>query len=177
MRLPRVRFTLRWLMLAVVLAGLIFAGIAASRRARQRRIDLLTALAAYEQAHLTREVAAIAVTEYVEGIYKQELETVKGEILLAKAERKRAEDRVVWSDRMFAKGHVSKAQNVADKMSLQQKGLVYEQTQTKLDVLEKWTKEKTIKELKAEVEKARADEWVKWIELQRAKVAAGRLLW
>jgi hypothetical protein len=96
MRLPRVRFTMRWLMIAVVLAGLIFAGIAASRRARQRRIDLLTAQAAYEQAHLTREVAEIEVTEYVEGIYKRQLDAVKGEKIawsdaaLERARRRRA---------------------------------------------------------------------------------------
>src|SRR5205823_3149781 len=76
---------------------------------KNQRIASLGAAAAYENAKLTREVAEIGVIEYVEGIYKQELETVKGEIALADSERKRAEDRIVWSDRMFEKGYVSKA--------------------------------------------------------------------
>ncbi len=45
-------------------------------------------------------------------------ETVLGEIALADSELKRAEDRLDWSDRMFKKGYVSMAQNVADKVSL-----------------------------------------------------------
>jgi hypothetical protein len=134
-----VRFTIRWMMLAIVLAGLIFAGIAASRRARQRRIDLLTAQAAYEQAHLTREVAEIAVTEYAAGIYKQELETVKGE-------------KIAWSDAELERAR--RRQATPEKETGDQ-----------------------IKMLKDEVTRARADECAKWAELQRAKAAAGRLLW
>src|SRR5262249_52764241 len=101
----------------------------------------------------------------------------KGEILLAEVERKRAMDRVVWSDRMFAKGAVSKAQNVADKVSAQQKVFVYEQAQTKLDVLEKWTKHKTIKELQTEIGKARATEMARRAEYERLKSPRSAFSW
>src|SRR5262249_16757681 len=84
------------------------------------------AKAAYQNAKLTREVADIAVNEYVNGVYKQEEQTVLGEISLAEAERKRAEDRLEWSDRMVKKGYVSVAANVADKVALQQKGFAFE---------------------------------------------------
>ena len=140
---------------------------------KNQKIATLGAEAAYENAKLTREVAEIAVVEYVEGIYKQEFETVQGEIALADAERKRAEDRIVWSDRMFEKGYVSKAQNIADKVSLQQKVFAFEQAQTKKTVLEKYTRDKTIKELQSEVEKAKSDELAKqqtW-ELEKDKEA------
>jgi HlyD family secretion protein len=131
------------------------------------------AKAAYQNAKLTRQVAEIAVTEYVEGVFKQELETVKGEIALAESERKRAEDRLEWSNRMYGKGYVSLAQNIADKVGLQQKIFVFEQAQTKLNVLLKYTKEKTIKELESDVEKARSDELAKeqtW-DLEKKKQA------
>src|SRR4051795_11173706 len=59
---------------------------------KNQKIATLGAEAAYKNAKLTREVAAIAVVEYEEGIFKQEFETVQGEIALAEAERKRAED-------------------------------------------------------------------------------------
>jgi RND family efflux transporter MFP subunit len=131
------------------------------------------AKAAYQNAKLTREVAEIAVTEYVEGVFQQELQTAKGEIALADAELKRAADRLEWSNRMLTKGYVSVAQNVADKVTLQQKGFSYEQSQTKKSVLEKFTKEKTIKELQSDVEKARSDELAKqqtWdLELKKQK--------
>src|SRR4029079_6229749 len=68
---------------------------------KNQKIATLGAEAAFKNAKLTREVAEIAVTEYLEGILKQELETIKGEIALADSERKRAEDRIVWSDRMY----------------------------------------------------------------------------
>ena len=140
---------------------------------KNQKIATLGAEAAFENAKLTREVAEIAVVEYVEGIYKQEFETVQGEIALADAERKRAEDRIVWSDRMYEKGYVSKAQNIADKVSLQQKVFAFEQAQTKKAVLEKYTRDKTIKELQSEVEKAKSDELAKqqtW-ELEKDKEA------
>ncbi len=140
---------------------------------KNQKIATLGAQAAFENAKLTREVAEIAVVEYVEGIYKQEFETVQGEIALADAERKRAEDRIVWSDRMYEKGYVSKAQNIADKVSLQQKVFAFEQAQTKKAVLEKYTRDKTIKELQSEVEKSKSDELAKqqtW-ELEKDKEA------
>jgi RND family efflux transporter MFP subunit len=140
---------------------------------KNQKIATLGAQAAFENAKLTREVAEISVVEYVEGIYKQEFETVQGEIALADAERKRAEDRIVWSDRMYEKGYVSKAQNIADKVSLQQKVFAFEQAQTKKAVLEKYTRDKTIKELQSEVEKAKSDELAKqqtW-ELEKDKEA------
>ena len=59
---------------------------------------------------------------------------------------------------MVEKGYVSKSQNIADKLNLDKAKFTFEQVNTKRDVLVKYTKEKTIKELRADVEKARADE-------------------
>lgn len=129
--------------------------------------------AAYQNAKLTREVAEIAVIEYMEGIYKQERETAQGEIALADSDRKRAEDRLEWSSRMYDKGYISLGQNMADKLTLQRSIFSLEQAQTKLKVLEKYTFDKTVKELKSEVEKARSDELAKqstW-ELEKTKEA------
>ena len=47
------------------------------------------ALAKYENAKLTREVAEIAVVEYTEGIYKADLQTIDNEIGLAKSDLER----------------------------------------------------------------------------------------
>ena len=129
--------------------------------------------ASYQNAKLTREVAEIAVTEYEEGIFKQEHETARGEIALASSDRKRAEDRLIWSNNMFDKGYVSKGQNISEKLSLDRAVFSEEQAQTKLNVLEKFTKGKTIKELRSEVEKARSDELAKqatW-DLEKTKEA------
>ncbi len=127
--------------------------------------------AAYQNAKLTREVAEIGVIEYIEGIFKQDFATVEGEIKLAEADLKRAEDRLEWSDQMLKKGYVSLGQNISDKLTLQRAKFTLEQSQTKRSVLLKYTKQKTIKELQSEVEKARSDELAKqatW-DLEKSK--------
>jgi HlyD family secretion protein len=127
--------------------------------------------AAFQNAKLTREVGEIAVIEYVEGIFKQDLETVKGEIALAQADLKRAEDRLEWSDKMLKKGYVSLGQNISDNLTLQRAKFAVEQAQTKKDVLLTYTKHKTEKELQSEVKKSLSDELAKqstW-ELEKSK--------
>ncbi len=123
-----------------------------------QRITTQQAEASYKQARLVREVAEYAVKEYVEGIYKQDLATYKGQIALAAADQKRAIDRLTWSSEMKIKGYVSLATNLADQLTKQQADFDLEQAMTQLDVLEKYTKEKQIKSLSSDVEKAKADE-------------------
>ncbi|GAC1470529.1 MAG: hypothetical protein NVSMB9_15720 [Isosphaeraceae bacterium] len=129
--------------------------------------------AAYQNAKLTREVAQIAVTEYVEGIFKQDSQTFEGEIALAMSDMRRGEDRLEWSDKMLKKGYISGGQYISEKLALDRAKFSLEQAQTKKNVLQKWTKDKTIKELKSEVEKARSDELAKkatWdLEVQKEK--------
>lgn len=131
--------------------------------------------ASYQNAKLTREVAEIAVNEYKEGIFVQELQTAKGEIALAEADKKRAEDRLDWSNQMLKKGYVSVGQNLSEKLTLDRAGFSLEQAQTKLEVLTKYTKGKTVKELESEVEKARSDELAKEATFSLEKTKESKL--
>jgi HlyD family secretion protein len=126
-----------------------------------QRITTQQAEASFKQAKLVREVAEYGVKEYKEGIYKQELATDKGQIALALSDQERAIDRLKWSSDMFKKGYVSKATNIADTLTKQQADFDLEQALMQLDVLEKYTKEKQIKSLESDVEKAKADEYSK----------------
>jgi HlyD family secretion protein len=126
-----------------------------------QEIATKSAEAAYQNAKLTREVAEIAVTEYIEGIYKQDSQTVQGEIALADSDRKRAIERLIWTEAMNKKGYVSDGTLTSEKLALQKANFTAEQALTKKSVLEKYTKGKTIKELKSEVEKTRSDELAK----------------
>ncbi len=126
-----------------------------------QQISTRGAEASFQQAKLTREVAEIAVEEYVKGIYAQDKATINGEIKLAESDLARAADRVEWANRMFDKGYVSRAQKVSEELNLQKAQFALEQANSKLDVLEKFTKEKTIKELRSDVEKALSDEKAK----------------
>jgi HlyD family secretion protein len=158
MRVPRVRFTTRRLMVVVFAASLIFAAISLFGEHQRRILALRELAASYQNAVLTREVAEIAVVEYVEGVFKQEEASAQSEITLAQSDRKRAEERLVWANRLYG-----------GRLTLQ-RTISIEHACTKLKVLEKYTKDKTIRELKSEVEKARADE-------QAKKAAYDRMKW
>ncbi len=138
-----------------------------------QKIATQGAEASYQNARLTREVAQIAVKEYKEGIYLQDKATIQGEIKLADSDLVRAADRVDWATRMYEKGYVSKAQKVSEELNLQKAKFTFEQSQSKLEVLEKYTKAKTIKELESEVEKSLSDELAKkqTYQLERDKEA------
>jgi multidrug efflux pump subunit AcrA (membrane-fusion protein) len=114
-----------------------------------------------KNATLTREVAELAVKEYMEGIYKQDLATVLGEIKLAESDLSRSEDRVEWARRMEKKGYISLAAKNSEELALQRARFAKEQAESKLKVLQEYTYDKTVKELKSEVEKARSDELAK----------------
>ncbi len=138
-----------------------------------QRITTQQAEASYKQSLLTREVAEYAVKEYTEGVFKQDKATSEGEIALAKSDLTRASDRADWSTKMEVKGYVSKATSIADKLSFERAKFELEQAQTQLEVLMKYTKDKQIKSLSSDVEKARADELSKqssW-ELEKIKEA------
>ena len=139
MRLSRPRFTILSLMIVVVIASLVLTVIVV-RRERNRRIAALqVALANFENARLTREVAEIAVIEYTEGVYKQDLDSVEREFALAESDLKRARDP---SDREWARLKVKRAQS-------------------KRAELENDIKRRTVKELMSEVTAAKADELAK----------------
>ena len=138
-----------------------------------QKIATQGAEASFQNAKLTREVAKIAVKEYEEGIFLQDKATCEGEIKLAQSDLARSSDRVDWAVRMYEKGYVSKAAKVSEELNFQKANFALEQAQSKLHVLLDYTKGKTIKELRSEVEKARSDELAKeqTYQLERTKEA------
>jgi hypothetical protein len=142
-----------------------------TRRRRPRRLRPNT-----KNRKLEREVAELAVTEYVEDIFEKEKATAVGEIKLAEADLARQEDRTEWARRMFDQGYVSMAQRVPEELSLQKKVFAKEQAESKLKVLMDYTKAKTIKKLQSEVEKARSDEEAKRVTWELAKETETKLM-
>jgi beta-lactamase regulating signal transducer with metallopeptidase domain len=133
----------------------------AKARWRAQQVISRKAEARYQSARLEREIAEIAVVEYEEGIYKQDLLTVQGEIKLAESNLSRSEDRLDWARRMHKKGYVSKTTVVSEEQTLKKARFALEQAQSKKKVLVDYTRGKTVKELKSAVEKARSDELAK----------------
>jgi HlyD family secretion protein len=176
MGMPRVRFTIRRLMVAVLLVGLALGGAVflwpvLDQMAIERRAE-----AGYKKAKIAREAAEVAVNAYEQGIYPQEKATYLGQIGLAVSDLERADDRLKWSTKMKGKGYVSAATNIADQLARQQAEFDLEQAKTQLKVLEQYTKEKKRKTLRSNLEKARSNEQANLAKYQAEQAKRQRML-
>ena len=112
----------------------------------------------YEIAKLTRVLANLAIEEYEEVDYPQDLATVEGEIKLAESDLIRAEDRLAWAKRMSDKKYFPHARDVSEELNVKKARFSLDEFRSKRRVLVYYTKTKTIKKLRSEVEKAHSDE-------------------
>ncbi len=169
MRMPRSRFTIGGLMVAVLAAGLAFRVMSVRLSIREQQ-----AQASYQQARLVREVAEYALKEYREGVYEQQKSTYLGQIALAEAERDRILDRLKSSSRRHTRTLLWEPSFsfVSDQIAKQQADFDLEQARMQLNVLERYTKGKMIASLQADIAKARADEQAKLANWQMEQ--AGR---
>ena len=153
MRMPRLRFTIGGLMVAVLVASLVLWRVSVRLGLAQRQ-----AQASYQQAKLVREVAEYALKEYQEGVYLQDKATCLGQIALAEANLERARDRLEWSTKMHAKAFLSKPSHISNQLAEQKADFDLEQARMQYKVLEKYTKDKQTKMLQSDIQKARSDE-------------------
>jgi HlyD family secretion protein len=119
------------------------------------------AKADYENALKTREVAEIAVDEYLLGTFKQDELQVQGDMKLAESELQRSDERLRWSQEMLKKRYISESQVLADQLSVMKADISKRQAEKKMEVLLKYTRAKQETELKANVDKAKSDELAK----------------
>ena len=99
--------------------------------------------------------AELALMEYRDGLFAQDVMGMQGRIALVEAEVKTSSDRLGWSERMAAKGYASLRQVANDREALLSATIRLKQAQTELDTYRRYTAPKTIVSLKADVEKAR----------------------
>jgi RND family efflux transporter MFP subunit len=146
--------------------------------------------AAYRNALLIREVAETALKEYFEGIYPAEKEAIQGEIRLAEIALPRVHRRQDRLERahqrlrsvLDQKEGTSTASEILSELELLDRlddgeeakiraGQSLERARAKLNVLENYTKDKTVRALSSEVNKARFEELARkeaW-QLDRSK--------
>ncbi len=143
----------------------------------------IVAQAAQAEVHATRiarEVAVMALREFKESAYAQQLATTEGQIKLAESKLSRALDRVDWSQRMFLKGYVSLAEKVSEDLALKQARFALEEAQSQKKVLIDHSRERETKALTGAIESARARELAAQAALAREqtlqKKLAGELL-
>lgn len=122
-----------------------------------QRIIVEAAANASRAARAACEIAEIAKQEYTQGIFKQDLATVEGEVKLAESDLVRSADRFEWATRMHAKGFVGQAQKVSEELNFQKATFALKQAQEKLQLLKKYSGPKTIKSLDSTVDQTRFD--------------------
>ena len=159
-----------------------------------QRITTQGAEAAYQNAQLAVEAAETAVREYVEGTLKHERDALKGAITIAESAIRKAESRLGrtrqarkrLTDAPARKGEeetpadVVAGLEIEDRLEAAEQALLRERialdlAKTKQNVLEKYTKDRMIKELAAQVERNRSDVLSKRARWELAKAIEAKL--
>lgn len=116
------------------------------------------AVATQIQAREDAGAAAIAVEEYLEGVFVKEMQTVEAQIKIALENLRSSENILDHSKRMSRKGFVTPLQVEADEFAVQRAQLDLDAAKTAKSVLEKFSKAKMLKELEGKRDSAKARE-------------------
>ena len=122
----------------------------------QQRIVYETALANKITAESDVAVAEISITEYLEGSYREERSLVEKEIFEAEQALRKTELSYDSAVRLTAKGVLKGLQLEGEKFAVDSAKKDLEMKKTKLDSLEKYSKEKTMQQLRSTLRAAQA---------------------
>jgi multidrug resistance efflux pump len=122
-----------------------------------QQIIVNTSQAAKTQAESNLRTAEIAREEYLKGTFKQEEQTIQGEISVAEENLRKSRDYAEHSKKLFVKGYVTALQLEGDLFAVQKAEMDLETGQTKLEVLRSYTKPKMLSQLEADIEIAKAN--------------------
>ncbi|MBX7166217.1 MAG: efflux RND transporter periplasmic adaptor subunit [Pirellulales bacterium] len=122
----------------------------------QQQIKVNTSLSTVISSQNTLDTATIAEREYLEGTFKQEEKTLEGDIFIAQEDLRRAEDYARFSEKLAAKGYITQLQLDADRFAVEKARKTLEIASTKLDVLRRFTREKMLRQLQADIKIADA---------------------
>ena len=137
-----------------------------------QRIVYEKALASHIQAEQDLAVAGIAVKEYEQGTFVEQLKQLEAEIQVALENLRSAENQLKYSQRMLRKGFVSSLQRDADEFAVERAKLDLDVATTRKQVLVDFTKEKTLKGLQAtrEASAARLRSEAAGLQLEKARL-------
>ena len=122
----------------------------------QQQIVCNSSKAAVTQAENNFKTSVIAKEEYIEGTYLEEKKKLEGNISLAEEELIRTQQYLSDSKVLHAKGFISDRELQADEFDLERKKIDLERAMTSMEVMEKYTKPKTLLQLEANINIAQA---------------------
>lgn len=97
------------------------------------------------------ETALIAKQEYLQGTFVQERQTIESEVFVAEENLNRAREYYEYSKKLAAKGYVNELQLEADRFAVEKSRKELEAAETKLQVLEQFTKQKMLKQFESDI--------------------------
>lgn len=139
------------------------------------QIEVRSAEANYLNAKLAREVAEIAVTEYREGVFVQDQAKVEADIRRAERDLGRAGDMADFADMVAARDGVK----IEAHLRGEGRAWQVEAARLRKKALLEHTAPRTIKEIEAEVQKARSNEnavRAEWERLRRQEQRLGKAI-
>ncbi|MEM8944394.1 MAG: HlyD family efflux transporter periplasmic adaptor subunit [Planctomycetota bacterium] len=102
------------------------------------------------------ETAVISKQEYIEGTYVNERQTIESEVFVAEENLSRAQEYYEYSKKLAVKDFVNDLQLEADKFAVEKYRKELEAANTKLKVLDEFTRAKTVKQLESDILIAKA---------------------
>ena len=121
-----------------------------------QKILLNAAKAAEVEAHNNFDTAVIAKREYPEGTNKQERQTIESEVFVAEENLNRAKEYYAYSQKLASKGYVNELQLEADHFAVEKAKKDLDTANTKLQVLDEFTKPKMLSTLESAILIAKA---------------------
>jgi multidrug efflux pump subunit AcrA (membrane-fusion protein) len=121
-----------------------------------QQIAVYTAEALVVQSRNVYETALIAKQEYLDGTYVQERQTIESEVFVAEENLNRAKEYFEYSKRLAAKGYINQLQLEADGFAVEKSRKELDAANTKLKVLDEYTKAKMLKQLESDIVTAEA---------------------
>ncbi len=102
------------------------------------------------------DVAQIAVKEYLEGTFKKALQDADALITVSEENLRTAKNSLEYAEKMFQRGYISSLELESQRFAVKRSQLELDSANTAKEVLEKFTKEKTLEELNSQVETTKA---------------------
>jgi HlyD family secretion protein len=109
-----------------------------------------------DRAELTLEFAKQDLKKYTapEGEYQNQRKEEESRITVAKEELKIAEEKLEWSEKLFEKEYISRAELQIDMLNVEKRGLDLELAGNSLRLLEDFTHPRRLAELESDVKQA-----------------------
>lgn len=122
----------------------------------QQQIVCSNSESAVIEARADLESAKLALSEYAEGTFVEDLAQQQSEVFVAEENMRRAEEYLQYSQRLAERGYIPDAQLDADQFALEKAKKELGVAKTKLEVLSKFTREKMLTQLQAGIQTAEA---------------------